>query len=354
MTVARDDVGSIAPSRGRAIARALRRGVASLGPQNIGLLLALAVLVAIIRAQSPYFFLSSNLLNIGSAISVLGVLAIVQTVVIISGGLDISVGSIAGLASVVTATALAHVSSFGFGLVAGLGIGLAAGTFNGLLITFGRVNPVIATLATFSAFRGAALLVTNGNSVGVTNPSFDELGSGRIAGLPVPFVILLGVTVLFFIGLRYTDIGRNVYAMGGNPTAARLSGISLTRYKLGVYMLSGLIAGLAGILLTAKTTSGQPLSGSQGLELASITAALLGGAALNGGKGTIVGAFLGVTILGVLENGLTLLGVSSFYQDVARGVLLVAAVILQEFRWGAVRGRRASGGEGLVGSGQVE
>jgi ribose/xylose/arabinose/galactoside ABC-type transport system permease subunit len=342
-------------ARGRSRLAVVGQGVSLIGGQNLGLLAALAILVAIIRTQSPYFFLSSNLLNIGSAISVLGVLAIVQTVVIVSGGLDISVGSAAGLTSVMTATALMHVHDLAFGLFAGLGIGLAAGTFNGIVITFGRVNPVIATLATFSAFRGAAELVTNGNSVGVTNSSFNYLGSGRLAGLPVPFVILLGVAVVFFVALRYTDIGRNVYALGGNPTAARLAGINVTRYKLGIYMVSGLMAGLAGILLTARTTSGQPISGSQGLELASITAALLGGAALNGGKGTIVGAFLGVTILGVLENGLTLLNVSSFYQDVARGGLLVAAVILQEFDLSGLRLRRgAAAGKGLVGTKQVE
>jgi ribose transport system permease protein len=334
--------------------RVARRAASIVGAQNLGLLAALALLVIVIRAQSPYFFLSSNLLNIGSAISILGVLAIVQTVVIVAGGLDISVGSTAGLTSVVTATVLADSAGVGLGLLAGLGVGLAAGTFNGILVTFGRVNPVIATLATFSGFRGAALLVTNGNSVGVANTSFNEIGSGRLLGLPVPFVILVGIAILFFIGLRYTDIGRNVYAMGGNPTAARLAGINLTRYKLGVYMLSGLIAGLAGILLTARTTSGQPISGSQGLELASITAALLGGAALNGGKGTIVGAFLGVTILGVLENGLTLLNVSSFYQDVARGSLLIAAVVLQEFRWGSLRRRRAAAPQGLLGARQTE
>src|SRR3954468_17366680 len=345
---------AVAERRSADALRIVRRGMSVVGEQNLGLLLALAVLVVVIRSQSPYFFLSSNLLNIGSAISILGVLAIVQTVVIVAGGLDISVGSIAGLTSVVTATVLADASGVGLGVLAGLGVGLAAGPFNGILITFGRVNPVIATLATFSAFRGAALLVVNGNSVGVTNTSFNYIGAGRLIGIPIPFVILLGIAAVFHVGLRYTDIGRNVYAMGGNPTAARLAGINLTRYKLGVYMLSGLIAGLAGILLTARTTSGQPISGSQGLELASITAALLGGAALDGGKGTIVGAFLGVTILGVLENGLTLLNVSSFYQDVARGVLLIAAVVLQEFRWGGLRRRRAAAAPHLLGAKQTE
>src|SRR4051812_8043796 len=330
---------AVAESRGADLVRIVRRGMSLVGEQNLGLLLALGVLVIVIRSQSPYFFLSSNLLNIGSAISILGVLAIVQTVVIVSGGLDISVGSIAGLTSVVTATVLADASGVGLGVLAGLGVGLAAGTFNGILITFGRVNPVIATLATFSAFRGAALLVVNGNSVGVTNTSFNYIGSGRIVGIPVPFVIYLGVAALFFVALRYTDIGRNVYAMGGNPTAARLAGINLTRYVIGCYVAAGLAAALAGIMLTARTGSGQPTSGSQGLELQSITAAALGGVSLRGGKGTISGTILAVLLLGVLQNGLTILNVNSFWQDIAQGFLLVVAVVIQQRR----RGTRAIG-----------
>jgi ribose/xylose/arabinose/galactoside ABC-type transport system permease subunit len=137
--------------------------------------------------------------------------------------------------------------------------------------------------------------------------------------------------------LRYTDIGRNIYAMGGNPVAARLAGISLSKYRLGIYSLSGAVAGLAGVLLTAKTLAGEPSAGTQGLELEAITAALLGGCALAGGKGTVVGALLGVTIIGVLDNGLILLNVPSFYQLIAKGALLVAAVMIQEWRSSKVR-----------------
>jgi L-arabinose transport system permease protein len=302
------------------------------GAQNISLLIALALLVAVIGAQNENFFLTSNLINIGVAISVLGIVSIVMTVVIVSGGLDISVGSIAGLASVAAAGALTAVESAGFGIAAGIGCGAVAGAVNGLIITVGRVNPVIATLATYSAYRGVAFALTNGEAVAVDNETFIALGSDRVAGIPYPVIVLAVVAVAFFVFLRYVDIGRNIYAMGGNPVAARLAGISLTRYRLGIYTLSGAIAGLAGVLLTAKTLAGEPAGGTTGLELEAITAALLGGCALSGGKGTVVGALLGVTIIGVLDNGLILLDVPSFYQLIAKGGLLVLAVMIQEWR----------------------
>jgi L-arabinose transport system permease protein len=311
----------------------------AIGGQNLSLLIALGLLTAIIGSQNSNFFLVSNLLNIGVAISLLGIVAIVQTVVIVSGGLDISVGSTAGLASVAAAGAVGAVDAAAFGVGAGIATGAAAGAFNGLVITFGRVNPVIATLATFSAFRGLAFALTDGEAVSITNDTFISLGADRLAGIPNPLIILVLVAAAFFVFLRYTDVGRNIYAMGGNPTAARLAGISLTRYKLGIYTLSGAMAGLAGVLLAAKTFAGEPAAGSQGLELEAITAALLGGCALSGGKGTIVGAVLGVLIIGVLANGMILLNVPSFWQLVAKGALLIVAVMIQEWR-GDGGGRR--------------
>lgn len=304
----------------------------AVGTQNISLLIALGLLVAVIGSQNESFFLASNLINIGVAISVLGIVSIVMTVVIVSGGLDISVGSTAGLASVAAASALTAVDSAAIGIAGGLGVGAAAGLLNGLIITFGRVNPVIATLATYSAYQGVAFAVTDGQAVAVTNDTFIALGSDRVAGIPFPVLVLAVVAIAFFVFLRYTDVGRNVYAIGGNPVAARLAGLSLNKYRLGIYTLSGAVAGLAGILLTAKTLAGEPSAGTVGLELEAITAALLGGCALSGGKGTIVGALLGVTIIGVLDNGLILLDVPSFYQLIAKGALLVVAVMIQEWR----------------------
>ncbi|HST41769.1 MAG TPA: ABC transporter permease [Conexibacter sp.] len=335
-------VSSRPPSAGSTgVARRAAAARDAFGAQNISLLIALALLVAVIGSQNQDFFRTSNLINIGVAISVLGVVSIVMTVVIVSGGLDISVGSTAGLASVAAAGALTAVDSAAFGIAAGVAIGAVAGAVNGLIITFGRVNPVIATLATYSAYRGVAFALTDGKAVAVDNDTFIALGSDRIWGIPYPVIVLVLVAIGFFVFLRYTDIGRNVYAIGGNAVASRLAGISLTKYRLGIYTLSGAVAGLAGVLLTAKTLAGEPSAGTQGLELEAITAALLGGCALAGGKGTIVGALLGVTIIGVLDNGLILLNVPSFYQLIAKGALLVLAVMIQEWRTGRVRGALA-------------
>jgi ribose transport system permease protein len=311
----------------------LRRAFDAVGLQNVSLLIALALLVAIISTQTDKFWLPANLLNIGVSVSLVGLVAIVQTVVIVSGGLDISVGSIAGLASVSAALALqATGNQTAAGILAAVVAGIACGVVNGLIITVLRVNPVIATLATLSAFRGVALLLTNGSAIGVLDEQFNEIGSGRPLGIPFPIIVLAVFAILVHVLLRYTIWGRNIYAIGGNPIAARLSGVDLNRYRLAVYMLSGVGAGIAGIVLTARTHSGQPQSGSQGLELEAVTAALLGGCALNGGKGTIFGTMLAVVLLGTLTNGMILLGIQSFYQLVAKGALLVLAVTIQQYR----------------------
>jgi|1186.fasta_scaffold06252_2 ribose transport system permease protein len=319
----------------------LRRILDAVGVQNISLLIALGALVAFIGAQNSNFFLSSNLTTIGSAVSIVGVLAVVQTVVMLIGGLDISVGSAAGLASVVSAMVFTNQQSAGVGMLAALGVGVLTGLFNAVVIVYGRVNAVIATLATYAGYRGLANLISDGRAQGYTgtDSTFVFIARGAIAGIPTLIWILAVIAVLVHVLLRYTDIGRNLYAMGGNPTAARLAGINLNRYVIGCYVAAGLAAALAGIMLTARTGSGQPTSGSQGLELQSITAAALGGVSLRGGKGTISGTILAVLLLGVLQNGLTILNVNSFWQDIAQGFLLVVAVVIQQRR----RGTRAIG-----------
>ena len=175
-----------------------------------------------------------------------------------------------------------------------------------------------------------AFIISNGQSIPIFDPAFRVIGDGRFLGMHITIWILLVVATLFFVLMRTTIIGRNIYAVGGNPVVARLAGLNNRAYLIGVYMLSGAAAGLAGMLLAARTGSGQPVSGSDGLELQAITAAVLGGCALTGGRGTIVGAMLGVLILGVLNNGMILTSVPTFYQMVARGVLLIAAVVIAE------------------------
>jgi ribose transport system permease protein len=314
----------------------IRRVLDVIGVQNISLLVALAILVTIIGSQNSAFFDIANIKTIGTAVAILGIIAVAQTVVMLIGGLDISVGSIAGLASVVTAMVFTT-HGVAPSMLAALGIGLCAGLFNGLVIVYGRVNAVIATLATFAAFRGIANLISDGRAQGYTgaNAVFSWLARGEVLGIPSLVWLLAIVAAVVHAMLRYTDIGRNIYAIGGNSVAARLAGIDLNRYIVGVYVMVGVVAAVAGILLTARTGSGQPTSGSQGLELQSITAAALGGCSLQGGKGTITGTILAVILLGVLTNGLTILGVNSFWQDVAQGALLIAAVVIQQRRRGA-------------------
>jgi len=315
---------------------ALRRAWAVIGVQNISLLLALVLLVLFIGLQNSNFFYTSNIATIGTTVAIVGVLAVVQTVVMLLGGLDISVGSQAGLTSVVSAMVFMATGSALAGILAALALGLVLGLLNGVVIIYGRVNAVIATLATFAAYRGAANLISDGRAQGYTgmNHFFVFLARGEMLGIPVLIWILLLVALLVQLMLHYTDIGRNIYAVGGNATAARLAGIPLNRYIIGCYMLVGFVAAIAGVLLTARTGSGQPTSGSQGLELQSITAAALGGVALQGGRGTIVGTILAVILLGVLENGLIILNVNSFWQDIAQGLLLVVAVVIQQRRAG--------------------
>jgi ribose/xylose/arabinose/galactoside ABC-type transport system permease subunit len=353
---------------------ALRRLVAFIGADNLSLMFALVVLILLITVVSGWFGLSGgnkffswqNLMNsLAQAIVIVGLLAIGETVVIVAGALDISVGSIASVGSVVAASVLVGVgvgATFSFlptgnvfvAVMAGIIAGGLCGVVNGLIVTQLRVNPIIATLGTLAAFAGFAfLLVPEGKPVGVlTQPNFTwlaqgrfltgvsvpTLGGGKWTGIPVLTVILVIVAILVHIIMTYTDFGRAIYAIGGNATAARLAGINLSRVRILMYVLSGSIAGLAGVLLAARTTSGNPVNGT-GLELQAITAVFLGGAATAGGKGTIFGTFLAVILVGVLNNGMNLLGFNTFVQRIALGFLLVAAVAISQ--WRQARAERA-------------
>ncbi|KJY24971.1 MULTISPECIES: ABC transporter permease [unclassified Streptomyces] len=313
------------------------RILASVGAQNLSLIGALVVVLALFGTLNDNFLSLGNMQVIAEAATITGLLAVVQTVVIIIGGLDISVGSQAGVASVVSAMAFTSTGSNPYlGIAAALAVGVLVGIVNGLVIVYGRVNPTIATLAGLAAYKGLAQLLSDGRAQGyvLNDDVFVFLGRGKIAGLPVMVWILVLVALGVHVLLKYTDIGRNIYAIGGNDTAARLAGISINKYLIAVYGLIGVVAAVAGVLLTARTGSGQPVSGSEGLELKAITAAALGGCALKGGKGGIGGTLLAVALLGCLENGLTVQGVNSFWQNVAQGSLLVIAVVIQQRRSG--------------------
>lgn len=344
-----------------------QRTINVIGADNLTLVFALVVLVLLITIASGWFglqggnmfFTWQNLMNsLAQAIVVVGLLAIGETVIIVAGALDISIGSISSIGSVVSASVLIGVGTVGglhilptnsviIAILGGIIAGMIAGIINGFIVTSLRVNPTIATLGTLAAFAGFAfLLAPAGKPIGVfTQPSFTWLAQGRLltnlgipaldkskwTGIPVLSVILVIVAILVHIVMRYTDFGRAIYAIGGNATAARLAGINISRMRVLMYVLSGGIAGLAGVLLTARTTSGNPVNGV-GLELQAITAVFLGGAATSGGKGTITGTFIAVILVGVLNNGMNLLGFNTFIQQVALGFLLIAAVALAQWR----------------------
>ena len=343
------------------------RLVAAIGADNLSLLIALIFLILFITVFSGWlgmsggdkFFSWQNLMNsLAQAIVVVGLLAIGESVIIIAGGLDISVGSVASIGSVVSASALVGVGLLGLGqflpehsvflaILIGVIAGVICGAINGMIVTYLRVNPIIATLGTMAAFAGLAFLIApEGKPVGVvTVPQFTWLAQSRLlTGLPIPdfggakwtgipflTIILVVIAIIVHIIMTYTDFGRAVYAIGGNETAARLAGINLKKERIKMYMLSGGIASLAGVLLTARTTSGNPINGN-GLEMQAITAVFLGGAATTGGKGTVMGTFLAVILVGILNNGMNLLGFNTFVQKVALGLLLIAAVAVSQWR----------------------
>ncbi|WP_157832001.1 ABC transporter permease [Thalassospira marina] len=325
-----------------------RRLLKLIGAENLSLMIALAIMVALICSQTEFFFSARNILNIGQNMAVMGLIAVGMTLVIVSAGLDISVGSIAGCASVVCALMVSQAGTVLGGVAFGIGIGAILGLINATIINYLRVNPVVATLATFSAFRGVAFLIApGGRPVGALDPNLAWLGSGRILqigsfpGLPVAFIILIIAAIAGHFIMTSTVFGRSIYSMGGNPAAARLAGIKLTRMRFIIYAISGALSGLAGVIVTARTSSGQPASGTQGLELEAITAVFLGGALLAGGKGTIMGTMLAVLLLATLSNGMNLLGIPTFYQLVAKGLLLVIAVAIGQWRLARAERRQA-------------
>lgn len=312
------------------------------GPQNLSLLGALLAVLLVFGALNSAYLSWSNLAVIGVAATIPALLAVAQTLVIICGGIDISVGSQAGLAAVVSAMVFAGT---GDGLANGSApaaiavavlVGVACGVLNGVIIVYGRVNAIIGTLAMLAAYKGIAQLMSGGRAQGYVHGDdlFIFVARGSIAGLPVMVWILAAVAAAIHVLLKYTDIGRNIYAIGGNAVAARLAGISLNRYVISVYAVMGAVAAIAGVILAARTGSGQPTAGSEGLELKAITAAFLGGCAIAGGRGGVGGTLLAVAILSALDNGLTVVGVNPFWQNVAQGALLVVAVVVQQRRAG--------------------
>ncbi|WP_210619854.1 ABC transporter permease [Mammaliicoccus lentus] len=291
--------------------------------------IGLILLVVVISILNTAFLDLSNLLNLLRQVSINGLIAFGMTFVILTGGIDLSVGSILALSSAFTAILITSGLDPIVALIVGVLGGFLLGVFNGVLVTFGSMAPFIATLATMTIFRGLTLVITDGNPITDLGDSylFQLFGKGYFFGIPVPAVTMIIVFIVLAIILQKTTFGRHTYAIGGNEVASKISGIKVNKVKILIYGISGLMSALAGAILTSRLNSAQPTAGTS-YELDAIAAVVLGGTSLTGGKGRIVGTLIGVLIIGVLNNGLNLLGVSSFYQQVVKGIVILIAVLI--------------------------
>ncbi|MFD0829370.1 ribose ABC transporter permease RbsC [Neobacillus cucumis] len=297
--------------------------------QKLGPLLGLIILIVIVSILNPSFLEPLNILNLLRQVAINALIAFGMTFVILTGGIDLSVGAILALSSSLTAGMIVSGLDPILAIIVGCILGGIMGMVNGLLITKGKMAPFIATLATMTAFRGLTLVYTKGNPItGLgDNYLFQLFGRGYFLGIPVPAITMIVTFVLLYIVLHKTPFGRKTYAIGGNEKAALISGIKVPNVKLIIYGLSGLLAALAGAILTSRLNSAQPTAGTS-YELDAIAAVVLGGTSLSGGKGRIFGTLIGALIIGTLNNGLNLLGVSSFYQQVVKGIVIIIAVLL--------------------------
>ncbi|WP_017728869.1 ABC transporter permease subunit [Halalkalibacterium ligniniphilum] len=297
--------------------------------QKLGPLIGLSLLIIILSILSNDFLTINNLLNVLRQVSINALIAFGMTFVILTGGIDLSVGSILALAAAITAGMLTGGMDPILAILLGLLAGAVMGAMNGLIITKGKVAPFIATLATMTIYRGLTLVYTEGRPITGLSDSFtfQMMGSGYVFYIPFPVIsMLIAYGILYFI-LKKTTFGRSVYAIGGNEEASILSGLKVERIKIYVYSLTGLLAALAGIILTSRLDSAQPTAGTT-YELDAIAAVVLGGTSLTGGRGWIFGTLIGALIIGILNNGLNLLNVSSFYQQVIKGGVILLAVLL--------------------------
>ena len=295
--------------------------------RQFGTLLGLLALSLVLWILTPHFLTVSNLLNVLEQSSINAIVAAGMTFAIISGGIDLSVGSVLALSGIVLASLLQTGAGLPVALTLALASAAACGLLNGLFVTMGRLPPFIATLGMMSVARGVALIWAEGRPISGFGESFRLIATARPLGIPAPVLITLLVYALAYVALAHSVFGRSIYAIGGNEEASRLSGVPVRLHKTGAYVVCGLTSGVAAVVLTARLNSAQPTAGIM-YELDAIAATVIGGTSLFGGEGTLVGALIGALIMGVLRNGLNLLNVSSFVQQFVIGVVIIAAVLI--------------------------
>ncbi|MFC7440852.1 ribose ABC transporter permease RbsC [Laceyella putida] len=297
--------------------------------EKLGPLLGLFILIFIVSTLNPSFLAPLNILNLLRQVAINALIAFGMTFVILTGGIDLSVGSILALSSVLMSGMIVAGLDPILAILVSCMMGAVMGMVNGLIITKGKMAPFIATLATMTIFRGLTFVYTDGNPITGLGDDylFQLFGRGYFLGIPVPAITMLISFAALWIILHKTPFGRKTYAIGGNEKAAMISGIKVPRVKVIIYSLSGLLSALAGAILTSRLNSAQPTGGTS-YELDAIAAVVLGGTSLSGGRGRIVGTLIGALIIGTLNNGLNLLGVSSFYQMVVKGIVILIAVLI--------------------------
>ncbi|MDP0928036.1 ABC transporter permease [Paracoccus onubensis] len=301
--------------------------------REISVLLMLLAVAIYLAFATDYFLSQRNLMNVGRQASVVAIVALGQALVIIARGIDLSVGSVIGLSAVCSALVMQATGSDALALTAGLAAGLGAGLLNGAMVTRLHINPFIATLGMLSVARGIALLLTGGIPVPYSGWA-EWLGAGRVSGIPVSVVMMFALVVIVHIAASRSVTGREVYAVGDNPKAARLAGIDIARTRMVVFAFSGLLAGLGGIILAGNLASADPNLG-MGYELDVIAAVILGGTALSGGRGSIIGVLIGAMLMALLNNAFVLLSISAYWQVVTKGLIIILAVGIDGLRRGA-------------------
>ncbi|HBF36508.1 MAG TPA: ribose ABC transporter permease [Firmicutes bacterium] len=295
-------------------------------------LISLLIIFIMLTFLSPYFLTWDNLCAIGVQIAVTVILAIGEMMVIISGGIDLSIGSVLALSGIITSVMLVQGHSEELSIISGTLVGAGCGFINGFLISKGKLPPFIVTLGMMGVARGMALVISDGVVISGFSDSFSWWGMGTLfGGFPVPVFLMIVISLIGHLVLRYMRFGRLSYAIGSNSEATRLSGVNVDNYSIGYYTTSGLLAGFAGIVLASRLNTGQPTAGS-GYELEVIAACVMGGASLRGGVGTVMGAIIGGLVMGLLRNGSNLLDVSAFWQQVLVGMVIVGAVYWDQHR----------------------
>jgi len=298
--------------------------------RTYGILLVLVVLCAVVSLLTDKFLTSSNILSVARQVSSNGILALGLGFVILTGGIDLSVGSLLALTSTIGYSASLNGIPFIPALLIGVAVGVVVGLLEGLLVARVRIAPFIATLASMTICRGATQVYDRGTAVNVEEVLFRKIGTGYLGAIPTPVIILFVAFIIGGIILKKTKFGRYVYAVGGNEQASKLAGVPTERVKIAVYAISGVCCAVSGYITAGRLGSATPTAG-QGAEMDAIAAVVLGGVSMDGGKGTIFGVLVGAFIIGVLNNSLNLLGVSSYWQDIAKGIVILLAVIMDRY-----------------------